>query len=94
MLQNGISITYPGGPWQRPTSTQDTNKDNEPLYNQVQYVYRNAEGKKCNSGDNWACKFPSAEYQLIPNSGEMDSVDNRGIATQANDRLEYVLSSS
>ena len=30
--------TYPGGPWQRPTSTQDTNKDNEPLYNQVQYV--------------------------------------------------------
>ena len=84
--------TYPGGPWQRPTSTQDTNKDNEPLYNQVQYVYRNADGKKCNSGDNWACKFPSAEYQLIPNSGEIDSVDNRGIATQANDRLEYVLS--
>lgn len=84
--------TYPGGPWQRPTSTQDTNKDNEPLYNQVQYVYRNDEGKKCNSGDDWACKFPSAEYQLIPNSGEMDSVDNRGIATQANDRLEYVLS--
>lgn len=84
--------TYPGGPWQRPTTTQATNKDNEPLYNQVQYVYRNAEGKKCNSGDNWACKFPSAEYQLIPNSGEMDSVDNRGIATQANDRLEYVLS--
>jgi hypothetical protein len=84
--------TYPGGPWQRPTTTQDTNKDNEPLYNQVQYVYRNSEGKKCNSGDNWACKFPSAEYQLIPNSGEMDSVDNRGIATQANDRLEYVLS--
>lgn len=84
--------TYPGGPWQKPTTTQDTNKDNEPLYNQVQYVYRNAEGKKCNSGDNWACKFPSAEYQLIPNSGEMDSVDNRGIATQANDRLEYVLS--
>lgn len=84
--------TYPGGPWQRPTTTQDTNKDNEPLYNQVQYVYRNDEGKKCNSGDDWACKFPSAEYQLIPNSGEMDSVDNRGIATQANDRLEYVLS--
>lgn len=85
-------VTYPGGPWQKPTTTQATNKDNEPLYNQVQYVYRNAEGKKCNSGDNWACKFPSAEYQLIPNSGEMDSVDNRGIATQANDRLEYVLS--
>lgn len=84
--------TYPGGPWQKPTTTQATNKDNEPLYNQVQYVYRNAEGKKCNSGDNWACKFPSAEYQLIPNSGEMDSVDNRGIATQANDSLEYVLS--
>ena len=84
--------TYPGGPWQKPTTTQATNKDNEPLYNQVQYVYRNAEGKKCNSGDNWACKFPSAEYQLIPNSGEMDAVDNRGIATQANDRLEYVLS--
>ena len=84
--------TYPGGPWQRPTSTQDTNKDNEPLYNQVQYVYRNAEGKKCNSGDNWSCKLPSAEYQLIPNSGKTDSVDNRGIATQANDRLEYVLS--
>lgn len=84
--------TYPGGPWQKPTTTQATNKDNEPLYNQVQYVYRNAEGKKCNSGDNWACKFPSAEYQLIPNSGEMDSVDNRGIATQANDRLEHVLS--
>lgn len=84
--------TYPGGPWQRPTSTQDTNKDNEPLYNQVQYVYRNDEGKKCNSGDDWACKFPAAEYQLIPNSGELDSEDNRGIATQANDRLEYVLS--
>lgn len=84
--------TYPGGPWQRPTTTQDTNKDNEPLYNQVQYVYRNDEGKKCNSGDDWACKFPSAEYQLIPNSGKQDSEDNRGIATQANDRLEYVLS--
>lgn len=84
--------TYPGGPWQKPTTTQDTNKDNEPLYNQVQYVYRNDEGKKCGSGDDWACKFPAAEYQLIPNSGEMDSEDNRGIATQANDRLEYVLS--
>ena len=84
--------TYPGGPWQKPTTTQDTNKDNEPLYNQVQYVYRNAEGTKCNSGDDWSCKFPSAEYQLIPNSGEYDSEDNRGVATQANDRLEYVLS--
>lgn len=84
--------TYPGGPWQRPTTTQDTNKDNEPLYYQVQYVYRNAEGTKCNSGDSWACKFPEASYTLIANTGESESEDNRGAATQANDRLTYVLS--
>lgn len=87
--------TYTDAPWLKPTTTQDTNKDNEPLYYQVQYQYRDADGNTCTSKDAWACKFPQADNQLIANTGVANEdgvlVDNRGSITKANDRISYVL---
>ncbi len=90
------TTTYLNAPWQKPTDTQATDKDNNLLYNQVQYVYRDANGDKCNSTDAWACKFPETQYTCIANTGAADEdgnkIDYRGAITKANDKIAYVLS--
>ena len=90
------TTTYTNAPWQKPTDTQATDKDNNLLYNQVQYVYRDANGDKCNSTDAWACKFPQTQYTCIANTGAVDEsgnkIDYRGAITKANDKIAYVLS--
>lgn len=82
------TTTY-GTPWARPTNVQATNSNGAGLYDQVQYVYRDANGNKVNSDENWACKFPATEYMLIPNDG--NGLDNRGTITQAADYIAYTL---
>lgn len=50
-----------------PTETQATDSQGNLLYNQVQYVYRDADGKKVNSNEDWSCKFPVTDYTIVPN---------------------------
>lgn len=79
-------------PWQQPTDTQATDSQGNLLYNQDQYVYRNSDGEKVNSGDQWVCKFAEAEEGLVSNidaEGSLSSTDNRGLYTQANDYAKY-----
>lgn len=77
-------------PWRKPTTTQDTKtKDDKviKLYEQVTYVYRDVNGDKVNSDNEWMCKFPATAYKCYANDGT--SADNRGLITQAADRLAY-----
>ncbi len=67
---------------------QATNDNGDLLYNQVQYVYRDANNIKVNSGDDWLAKFPSAGYKMIEATPDDDT---RGLYTTANEYLEYVL---
>lgn len=78
-------------PWLKNTEVQATDSKGNPLYNQVQFVYRDAKGDKCTSKDAWACKFPESEYKIIENEGTVGSKDNRGIYTQAVDLLTYTI---
>lgn len=79
-------------PWQQPTDTQATDSQGNLLYDQDQYVYRNSDGEKVNSGDQWVCKFAEAEEGLVSNvdaDGFLSVTDNRGLYTQANDYATY-----
>lgn len=84
----GTIYTYP---WLKNTDVQATNSKKEALYNQIQFVYRDANGKKVNSTDNWVCKFADTSLRQIPNTGEAGSVDNRGLYTQTKDMLNYTI---
>ena len=77
-----------------PTKTQATDSQGNLLYNQVQYVYRDADGKKVNSNEDWSCKFPVTDYTIVPNEVKSDGsiVDNRGAVAKAVDRINYVTS--
>ena len=88
------AITTKGNPCQMPTETQATDAQGNHLYNQVQYVYRDADGKKVNSTEDWSCKFPVTDYTIIPNEVKSDGtiVDNRGAVAKAVDRINYVTS--
>lgn len=88
------AITAKGNPCQMPTETQATDAQGNLLYNQVQYVYRDADGKKVNSNEDWSCKFPVTDYTIVPNEVKSDGsiVDNRGAVAKAVDRINYVTS--
>ncbi|MCM1114702.1 MAG: hypothetical protein NC397_04315 [Clostridium sp.] len=77
-------------PWAKPTNVQATDSKGAKLYDQVQYVYRDANGNKVNSDDDWACKFPVTTFALIPNDPD-SGMDNRGTITQAADYIAYTL---
>ena len=75
-------------PWAEPTDVQATNDDGALLYEQVQYVYRDANSDKVNSDRNWVAKFPVTSYARIKmESGS--SVDTRGTISQASDYISY-----
>ncbi|MCM1285466.1 MAG: hypothetical protein NC213_01550 [Acetobacter sp.] len=76
-------------PWLMDTDKQAVNSKNEKLYNQVQFVYRDENGNKVTSKDNWVCKFAETSLRMIPNTG--DGVDNRGLYTQTRDMLAYTI---
>lgn len=88
------AITTNGNPCQMPTKTQATDSQGNLLYNQVQYVYRDADGKKVNSNEDWSCKFPVTDYTIVPNEVKSDGsiVDNRGAVAKAVDKINYVTS--
>lgn len=59
------------------------------MYDQVQFVYRTADGSKTSSKDiNWAFKVPEQVNQIIPNTG---STENRGIYVLQADRSTYTM---
>lgn len=75
-------------PWAEPTDVQATNDDGALLYEQVQYVYRDANSDKVNSDRDWVAKFPETSYARIKmESGS--SVDTRGTISQASDYISY-----
>lgn len=59
------------------------------MYDQVQFVYRTADGSKTSSKDiNWAFKVPEQVNQIIPNTG---STENRGIYVLQADKSTYTM---
>ena len=59
------------------------------MYDQVQFVYRRADGSATSSKDiNWAFKVPEQVNQIIPNTG---STENRGIYMLQADRSTYTM---
>lgn len=59
------------------------------MYDQVQFVYRRADGSKTTSKDiNWAFKVPEQVNLIIPNTG---STENRGIYMLQADRSTYTM---
>ncbi len=59
------------------------------MYDQVQFVYRRADGSATSSKDiNWAFKVPEQVNQIIPNTG---STENRGIYMLQADRSSYTI---
>ena len=75
-------------PWAEPTDVQATNEDGALLYEQVQYVYRDANSDKVNSDRNWVAKFPETSYARIKMENG-SSVDTRGTISQASDYISY-----
>lgn len=58
------------------------------MYDQVQFVYRTADGSKTSSKDiNWAFKVPEQVNLIIPNTGS----ENRGIYMLQADRSSYTI---
>ncbi len=58
-------------------------------YDEVQFVYYNADGDKVTSQSTWVCKVAESAYQmkLITSTSQ----DNRGAITKATDYLEYAI---
>lgn len=64
--------------------------NNNQIYNQVQYVYRNLDNNKVNSDMEWVCKFPSTYYGVVPSTRTtLATTEHRGIYSQHKDNLEY-----
>ena len=85
------TTTYGDYPWYGPTSEQAKDSAGNLLYDQVQWSYYNKNGDKVSSNSTWVIKMPDTSYQIVENTGEAGSTDNRGIYTKNNDRLEYVI---
>ncbi len=86
------AITAAGDPCKTNTTTQAENEQGKLLYTATQFVYRDANGNKSKSTEDWSCKFGEGENSLIPATINSDStfVDNRGSITKAIDRMSYV----
>lgn len=86
------AITAAGDPCKTNTTTQAENEQGNLLYTATQFVYRDAEGKKSKSTEDWSCKFGEGANTLIPPTINSDStfVDNRGSISKAIDRMSYV----
>lgn len=67
---------------------QATNDAGEPLYYVEWHSYRDAKGAYVNVERSWQAMHADASYQCIPNDGVTE--DNRGLYSQAADRLAYI----
>ena len=68
-----------------PFQTDDTTKPIKDTYREISFVYRDANGKKVTSKDNWAYKLAETETVIKPYDGK----DYRNIAAQQSDNLNY-----
>lgn len=68
-----------------PFKTDDTTKPKKNTYREISFVYRNADGEKVTSKDNWTYKFAETETIIKPYDGK----DYRNIAAQQSDNLNY-----
>lgn len=77
---------YKEYPCQLSTGTQAVDSKDKPLYEQIQWSYYNAAGRKVSSTSTWVIKVPDMSNQLVEPT---TSQDTRGIYTQCRDLLDY-----
>lgn len=80
---SGIYSEYP---CQLSTGSQVVDGQNRPIYEQIQWSYYNAAGRKVSSTSTWVIKVPDMSNQLV---APTESQDTRGIYTQCRDLLDY-----
>ncbi len=83
-VKTGIYAEYP---CHLSTGVQATD-DGKPVYEQIQWSYYNAAGRKVTSTSNWVIKVPDMSNQLVTPTA---SQDTRGIYTQCSDLLDYTI---
>ncbi|MFR5875989.1 MAG: hypothetical protein ACLUFN_05820 [Eubacterium sp.] len=81
------TTTYPGAPYRYETTTQSTDSQGRPLYKEISFVYRDANGNKVNSDDDWSYKLAETATVIKPNDG----TDYRGTYQLDIDNLAYWL---
>lgn len=79
------TTTY-SAPYKATTEVQSTNNAEEPLYGEINFVYRDAEGNKVNSTDDWVYKVAETTERIKPNNG---ATENRGVYQLEVDRTAY-----
>jgi hypothetical protein len=77
-------------PYLKTTDVQSTNNNGELLYKEVNFVYRDANGNKVKSTDDWAFKFAETSKTIKP-ADYTNEVDYRGTYQVEIDRLSYWL---
>jgi hypothetical protein len=86
------TTTYANGdtlyPYLKDTNEQATNANGEPLYKQISFVYRDENGDKVKSTDDWAYKIAESSTVIKPNDG---TTDYRGLYQKEIDNLAYRL---
>lgn len=82
-VATGIYNEYP---CQLSTGSQAVDGQDRPIYEQIQWSYYNAAGRKVSSTSTWVIKVPDMSNQLVTPT---ESQDTRGIYTQCRDLLDY-----
>lgn len=82
-VNTGIYNEYP---CQLSTGSQAVDGQNRPIYEQIQWSYYNAAGRKVSSTSTWVIKVPDMSNQLVTPT---ESQDTRGMYTQSRDLLDY-----
>lgn len=82
-VTSGIYSEYP---CQISTGSQAVDGQDRPIYEQIQWSYYNADGRKVSSTSTWVIKVPDMSNQLV---APTETKDTRGIYTQCLDLLDY-----
>ena len=82
-VSSGIYSEYP---CQLSTGSQAVDGQGRPIYEQIQWSYYNAAGRKVSSTSTWVIKVPDMSNQLVTPT---ESKDTRGIYSQCRDLLDY-----
>lgn len=82
-VASGIYSEYP---CQISTGSQAVDGQGRPIYEQIQWSYYNAAGRKVSSTSTWVIKVPDMSNQLATPT---ESQDTRGIYSQCRDLLDY-----
>lgn len=82
-VSSGIYSEYP---CQLSTGSQAVDGQGRPIYEQIQWSYYNAAGRKVSSTSTWVIKVADMSNQLVTPT---ESKDTRGIYSQCRDLLDY-----